>query len=433
MTKPATDRSFSASLPSAIHFVGIGGAGMAPLAHLALAGGAKVSGSDSELNSKTAALVAAGAVINTGHRAENLPDATELLVFSSAVSGDNPELAKAASSGIPCIRRGEFLALIASRYRRSAAVSGSHGKSTISAMLAHICDTLNMTPGWYIGAELNNTMPSSAAGNGDIFVLEADESDGTHTALAPYLGIVSNLDDDHVWSLGGIEVLHRNFRTFADSSQKLLYGSSAITEKLFCGHKAAESFPLSAAEGTFAGFYGFQAMDAKLAVRAAEILGADREAAIAALQKFPGVARRMTVHLNTPDLLVIEDYAHHPAELRASLEFLRKKYPDHELRILFQPHRFARLKRYFDDFSRVLNSGIADTIFIAPVFAAWCESGYPDHKALAGTVAGAEALDNDWQKCAGKLFAPSHQRPVAAAVIGAGDVNRVLRFVPAAE
>lgn len=298
-------------------------------------------------------------------------------------------------------------------------------------MLAYICQQLDLAPGWYIGAELNGrALPSSASGNSDIFILEADESDGTHTALAPYLGIVSNLDDDHVWSLGGKEVLYRNFQTFAAASRKLVYGTSEITCELFKDHPAAEGFDPLPSGSVFAGFHGFQATDAALAVKAAELLGADAGEACKALQGFPGVARRMTVHLDSPELLVIEDYAHHPAELRASLSFLRERYPEHELRILFQPHRFARLKRYFDEFAGVLNDSGVDRIFIAPVFAAWCESGYPDHTALAQAVNGAEAVSGDWRLCAEKLFAVSGDRPVAAAVIGAGDLNRILQYLP---
>ena len=205
-----------------LHFIGIGGAGMAPLAAIMLQRGAAVSGSDRERNAKTDRLAAAGATIHIGHRAEQLPPDAELVVYSSAVASDNPERREALRRGIPELRRGEFLARLAASYRRTAAVSGSHGKTSVTAMLVHILTRCGRRPGFLIGAAMQDGSPGADAGRGDdLFITEVDESDGTHTLIHPELGIVPNVDDDHSWSVGGEEALHRNFRTFAENCRRL--------------------------------------------------------------------------------------------------------------------------------------------------------------------------------------------------------------------
>ena len=415
-----------------LHFIGIGGAGMAPLAHLALQHGARVSGSDEKLNGKTAELEAEGARIFAGHAAEHLPDDTETVIYSSAVPPENPERRRAAELRIPQLRRGEFLAEFLRAYPRVAAVSGSHGKSTITSMLAHILYRCGKNPGWMIGAEPAEGT-AAQTGGGDLVVTEADESDGTHTALTPGLGIVPNIDDDHAWGLGGAEALYRNFRTFAANSHFLLYCAGETTDRLLAGHPRATRLELPSPGFRCAGFAGFQATDAMIAREAAVLCGIPRERAEEALRDFRGVARRMTIRHQDDRLTVIEDYAHHPVEVKASLELLRERFPGHELRVLFQPHRYARLKRYFTEFSRILRN--ADRLVVAPTFAAWCEAGEVDHRALAAAIPGAVAAGDDWCQTAEMLLAPSPaaETPVVIAVIGAGDLDRIFAFLPGNE
>ena len=204
-----------------LHFTGIGGAGMAPLAELALLRGFSVSGSDESDSAKFRHLTQIGACTTLGHDAKNLPDDTELLVYSSAVPESNPERVKARQLGIRQCRRGEFLAEFAASFRRSVAVTGTHGKSSITSALVSILRQCGKNPGFMIGAEVAG-MPSCAAGDGDIFVTEADESDGTHKLLKNFLAIIPNIEDDHEWSLGGKAVLDENFRQVAKNSEKLV-------------------------------------------------------------------------------------------------------------------------------------------------------------------------------------------------------------------
>ena len=165
-----------------LHFIGIGGAGMAPLAQLSLESGIAVSGSDSAVSAKSEHLKSLGAQVFCGHKKEQLPEDAELVIYSSAVTEENPERQRAAELGIPQLRRGEFLGIFARRFKRVAAVSGSHGKSSITAMLCTILESCGCDPGALIGAARIEG-ESALTGNGDIFVTEVDESDGTHTCV----------------------------------------------------------------------------------------------------------------------------------------------------------------------------------------------------------------------------------------------------------
>lgn len=412
-------------LPEAIHFIGIGGAGMAPMAELLLARGVKVSGSDLAFNEKCRHLEEGGAVIRKGHASENVPDDTGMIVFSSAVTEDNPERIRGRELNIPEMRRGEFLAFFLSLYRRVAAVSGSHGKSSITAMLVHILLECGFHPGYMIGAAVPGGKSSDGGADDDIFVTEADESDATHKLLSPYLGIVPNVDGDHAWSVGGDEALKENFRIFARRSEKVLCFD---TEKeLFSGMKNLLMFPFPSENETFACHCGFMALNARLAVESAVQLGCDRQKAIEAVSSYKGISRRMTLRRNDEKLIVIEDYAHHPKEVERAIDFLRIKYPECHLRIVFQPHRFARLEKFFDDFVRVLRG--ADSLFTVPVFAAWTESGKVDSAMLAGECGGI-FISGVWQENAEKVLVPPEDgRKLLIAVLGAGDIEEIIPYL----
>ena len=409
-----------------IHFIGIAGAGMAPLAMLAQGFGHRISGSDSAPGKKADVLRNAGISVRAGHDAANLPDDTELVVFSSAVAEDNPERREAERRHIPQIRRGEFLAQLSAHYRRVAAISGAHGKSSTTALLAHILTAVGANPSFLIGAEMNG-VGSFAVGGTDIFVTEVDESDGTHTFMHPYLGIVPNIEEDHAWSVGGAEQLMRNYRTFGNNSEKLVYCAGENPDRIFNGHP--HSRRLDALPDEYLGFFGFQAANACLAVAAAEELGIDRTAAEAAARTFPGIARRMNVRFASDALTVVEDYAHHPSEIAAALKLLRHRYPEHHLRVLIQPHRYARLEYFFDDFRRVLAS--ADSVLVAPVFAAWCESGKVDSNTLAASLPNARSVSGSWSDIAAAAKIPVPGKKLLVAVLGAGDIEQVFPFLTA--
>lgn len=419
-------------LAQKIHFVGIGGAGMAPLAEIMLSRGAAVSGSDRELNAKTALLAARGAAVREGHSAGFLPPDAGLLVYSSAVTPENPERMRAAELGIPQIRRGEFLARLAAQYRRPVAVSGSHGKTSISAMLTHILVHAGRRPGFLIGAAVKGA-PSASAGEGDdLFVTEVDESDGTHTLVHPYLGVVPNVEDDHSWSVGGEAQLFANFRRFASQCKHLVYYAGLHTDELFASHPDALrlEYPLPGSFGRR--WIGYQAWNAHLAIRAAVLLGVDAVEAEKALESFGGVARRMATRFQSERVTVIEDYAHHPTELASSIGTLRAGYPGHHLRVVFQPHRYARLRKYLPQLAAELAK--ADSAFVVPVFAAWCESGPVGGAELAAAAgAGTRYLDAEWKAIAEAALDYRGTRPLLLAVIGAGDIEHIFEYLPGGE
>ncbi|MBQ9502788.1 MAG: hypothetical protein IJU70_11575 [Lentisphaeria bacterium] len=243
--------------------------------------------------------------------------------------------------------------------------------------------------------------------------------------MSPYLGIVPNVDDDHSWSVGGKEALLDNFRTFASRSRHIL--CFAPERALLSSCPDVTVLPLPEKDFVFAGFRGFMALNARLAVAAAVLLGCPEEEAVRAVSAFRGVRRRMTLHGNGPGCTVIEDYAHHPAEVARSLEFLRLTYPDHHLRVVFQPHRYARLEAFFGDFVRILAT--ADSLFIAPVFAAWSESGSVDSRQLAESC-GAVCLSGAWQADAAVVrTAPHGDKPLLIAVLGAGDIEEIIPYL----
>jgi UDP-N-acetylmuramate--alanine ligase len=402
-----------------LYFSGIGGAGMAPLARIALARGCRVAGSDKELNAKTDELLRMGAVIHAGHDAAHIPEDCDLLVYSSAIPEDNPERVAARLRHIPEMRRGAFLAEIAKDYPVSIAVSGSHGKTSTTAMLVWILQKTGRKPGYLVGGSVDH-LHSGEAGDGSIFVTEADESDGTHVLLHPTIGIIPNIEDDHAWSVGGREQLFENFRTFAGNCGRVIVPQDTA-ESFF--HTTGLDLDVPGP----AGFCGFMKTDALLAAAGAEALGISREEAFAALADFPGVQRRMTIRLQTDDLTIIEDYAHHPTEVAAAITFLRERYPGKHLHLLFQPHRYARLAQYFDRFAEELQK--ADSVTVAPVFAAWTESGELGSAELAQAIGPrATAPSGSWEEIARQVQAELPKSAVLA-VLGAGDVEKVFQYL----
>lgn len=421
-----------------IYFIGCGGAGMAPLMYLAHKKGFSVSGSDLEESKNTENLSSLGIIIHIGHKAENLPADLPgtLVVYSSAVKPENPEFMAAKNAGCPCLRRGEMLAEMAGLYKRAVAVSGSHGKTSITSILAHILKEAGLNPGYMTGGKVKGWTYSSEVGNGDIFVTEVDESDGTHALIKAHIGIVPNVEDDHCWSVGGTEALYNNFKKFAFQSEKLIYIANEMTDKLFSAHKNKISFDINEIVSDRSFKYllqdelnelkGFQRVNSALAIAAAEKLGVDREKAEKGALSFPGVERRMTLHFRNEKFVLIEDYAHHPTEVAASISTLREKFPDKKLKIVFQPHRYARLQRYFEGFANELAK--ADSLVILPVFAAWVEknnSAVTSEELAKKIGAKAEYMDGNWQETASRIASGTEPGTVLA-LLAAGDADRLL-------
>ncbi len=384
-----------------VHFIGVGGVGMSGLATILLQRGVSVSGSDEAASPVLERLERLGAKVATGHAAANVPPEADQVVFSSAVQPSNPEMQEAVRRGLPACRRGEFLARLAEGYRIVVPVGGSHGKTTTSAMIAHILREAGLRPGYMVGAEVPGWVAPAAAGAGDILVTEVDESDGTQALVRSSHAVVTNVDDDHCWSVGGVEALEQNFIDFANKAARVFTWRTETTARLFAKHPAASfitqaGIPPELAMPHMPGEHNRK--NAALALAVASALGVPQAVALAALAAFHGVSRRLSERYRSPGAreVVVEDYAHHPNELRASLQALREQHPGARLTVVFQPHRFERVKRYAAEFSRILEED-ADEIYLIPPFAAWMQDAdVANPRDIVTAIRGKEAVY--WEK-----------------------------------
>lgn len=401
-----------------IHFIGVGGVGTGPLLPIAKAFSKEVSGSDMTENKYTEKLKSMGYKVFIGHCIENIPDVNKcLIVYSSAIKSDNPEIIRAKEKGFDLLQRGIFLANLAEKYSRCVAVTGSHGKTTVSAMLSHVLKKLKLKPGFLVGGSVAEWDFPSDPGNGDLFVTEADESDGTNTFFKPYLGIITNIESDHSWSVGGEEVLKNNFAKFAENSKIIV-----------CPEKVSKNPILSAHPNlkTVSGFENpedYQKLNEALAVKTAEVLGVHEFDSRKALETFPGVDRRMQCLFDNGETLLYEDYAHHPTELQSALTFLQQKHPDKKIHAVFQPHRYARLEKFIDEFAEILRN--TDKVTVTPVFAAWTGKASVNSGTLVEKIGPkATMVDENWHKVADSIFRNKDKNELIA-VIGAGTVEQL--------
>jgi UDP-N-acetylmuramate--alanine ligase len=410
-----------------IHFIGCGGAGMVGLVQIMYELGYNVTCSDMTESDNTRMLESLGIKVVISHSQSNIPDidSTILIVRSSAVADDNPEYVVAVNKGFQCIRRGEMLANLADLYRKRVAVAGTHGKTSVTALLVHILKAAGMEPGYMIGGKVNTWKSSASAGDGSLFITESDESDGTQIHLKSSILGITNIEDDHSWSVGGSDVLMENFAKIANNAERVVYNVSDPTQNLLSGHP--DKIPVIFEKSIYSDktdWGDFQKENANLAVCLAVELGVDEDLANCEVRKFPGVYRRMTTHYEEDDFILIEDYAHHPTEVKAAVSALRERFPDRRLRIVFQPHRYARLEKYIDEFACELRK--ADKVVIVPVFAAWTETGEVNSANLAEKI-GEKALllGDDWAKNAEKVVGDI-TKPEVLAVFGAGDVEKII-------
>ncbi len=410
------------------HFIGCGGAGMVGLALIMHEKGFKISGSDLKSSVNTEILTEEGIQVFIGHSSSNLPkDENTFIIRSSAISEENPEFAAAVSAGMPNLRRGEFLAELAASYDLVIAVAGCHGKTSVTGIVTHILKECGKNPGFMVGGKVSGWKYSGTAGNGKIFVTESDESDGTQIRLKSNIAIVNNVEDDHSWNVGGEDILYRNFAKFAENSRKLIYGPSPLADKVFASHRNKTALDLGKLSAKFADMKdwgGFQRINASIAVEAVAAAGIDRKDAEKHARSFPGIERRMSVRYHKSDFYLIEDYAHHPTEVSASISALRERFPGHLLRVVFQPHRYARLEKYIDQLACELRK--ADEVIVVPVFAAWSEKGKASSEDLVRKIGNtAKSADSDWPMLA-KLLIETKRKKEVLAIVGAGDIDELI-------
>lgn len=400
-----------------IHFVGIAGVGMAGIAQVLLAEGYNISGSDLASNHLTDTLKASGAIIYFDHDAKHILDA-DVVVLSSAIPSDNPEIVAAKSKRIPIVRRAEMLAELM-RFRQGIAVAGTHGKTTTTSILASLFAAGGLDPSYVIGGKLISAGNNAKLGLGKYLIAEADESDASFLHLKPTIAIVTNIDEDHMSTYqGDFSKLKKTFVDFlhnlpfyglavlcADCPviQEILpeagrpvltYGFSADADYQITGFEQIgmkSQFTVNRPDGlaslqislNMPGKYN--ALNAVAGILVATEEGVEDKAILAALEQFQGVGRRMQVHGEFNQVLLVDDYGHHPKEVEVSIEALKAAYPQRRLLTVFQPHRYSRTKDCFEDFVKVLSR--TELLILLEVYSAGEEPIQgADGKSLSGAI-----------------------------------------------
>jgi len=388
-----------------VHFIGIGGIGMSGLAEILRTMDFDVSGSDMKASDVTRRLETLGIKVHVGHKAENVHGA-DVVVHSSAIAQNNPELARARAMEIPAISRGEMLAELM-RVKYCVTIAGSHGKTTTTSLVATVLRHAGLDPTVVVGGKVNALGSNARLGAGDLFVAEADESDGSFLRLAPTVAVITNIDAEHLDHYGTHENVKDAFVQFANQvpfyglcvmcidhphvqailprlqRRHVTYGTSRQAdyrakdirfegvETYFDAYRKNE--PLGEYMVRMPGEHNVQNALAVLA--AADELEVPLNVVRDAMAQFHGVQRRFTI-LGQPtlekngkkgDVMIVDDYGHHPAEIEATLAAAQKSF-DRRVVVAFQPHRYTRTHSLFEEFTRAFNG--ADVLVITDVYAA---------------------------------------------------------------
>lgn len=392
-------QQLSSLIGKRVHFIGIGGAGMSGLARIALSHGISVSGSDAKDSSVVIALSALGAVVSTTHSADNV-DGSDLVVYSNAISESNPERIRAQQLKLPILTRAAALAVLMSD-SKSIAVAGTHGKTTSSSMLAVALQACGADPSFAIGGTITASGSNAHRGTGEIFVAEADESDGSFIEYHPFAAIVTNVEHDHVDFFATPESVAQAFRDFAATIQKggfLTYcaddaGAVALSERV----KSIELVSYGVSEvadlridqielltlgsraraiwkGKSVGHIELQVPGQHNLLNAAGVLatalklGFPVAELLTGLATFRGTGRRFELKGTVHGVRVIDDYGHHPTEIHVTLEAARRYADEGRLIVIFQPHRYSRTKAFASKFATELD--LADRAIVLEVYAA---------------------------------------------------------------
>jgi UDP-N-acetylmuramate--alanine ligase len=404
-----------------LHFVGIGGAGMSGLALVARELGAEVTGSDRAESPYMEPLRGAGIEPVLGHDPSNVPEGAELVV-STAIGEDNPELAAAGT----VLHRGDLLAEV-SRLKRCLAVAGTHGKTTTACMIAHVLIQSGRAPAYLIGGELRTTGLNADWGDGDWVVVEADESDRSFLKLAPDVAVITNVELDHHSTYRSRREIEEAFADFAAGSDATIAWQSAPvagaseTYGIGAGDVAAEGVQLGPGGARFSalgvdvelGVPGeHNVLNALAAMTASRAAGVEPAAAAAALRTFPGAGRRFERRGTTASgAVVYDDYAHHPTEVRATIEAARTIGAGRVI-VCFQPHLYSRTRKLAREFGRAL--ALADATSVLDVYPA--RERAEDFPGVTGWLVAAATAD------------ASRGRPVYWTP-GMDDAERLLRAV----
>jgi len=387
------------SNPIHVHFMGIGGISMSGLAEILLSRGFTVSGSDMKPSPLTKHLENLGATVKYGQKESNITDDIDLMVYTAAISPENPEYMEVLRRGIPAMTRAELLGQLMKNYQMPVAVSGTHGKTTTTSMISSILLDADMDPTLSIGGILKTIDGNLRIGKSEYFVTEACEYTNSYLSFFPKISIILNIEADHLDFFKDIDDIRSSFHRFAmllpEDGKLIINGDierlEEITEGISCpvvtfgkentcdyyptdisydklGHA---SFTVHSSKGdskvclSVVGEHNVY--NACSAIALADILGIDRESAIKSIGKFTGTDRRFEEKGKLGDITIIDDYAHHPTEIKATLN-AAKNYPHGKLWCVFQPHTYTRTKAFLDDFADALS--LADAVILTDIYAA---------------------------------------------------------------
>ncbi|TYT74566.1 UDP-N-acetylmuramate--L-alanine ligase [Desulfobotulus mexicanus] len=381
-----------------IHFVGIGGIGMSGIAELLLNLGYRVSGSDLVSSDITRRLTSLGGHIFKGHEASQVDEA-DVVVISSAIGKDNAEILRAREKSIPVIPRAEMLAELM-RLKYGVAIAGAHGKTTTTNLMAAVLTEGGLDPTIIIGGKLKSSGTNARLGEGDFLVAEADESDGSFLRMSPAIAVVTNIDLEHLDHYKDIEEIKDAFTEFINKipfygmgvicldnehvqniiprigkrfvtyglSRQADYRAKDIRNEGMKNHFTVLHHGRILGEITLNLPGRHNVTNALAAIATGCELSIDFDQIRRALEQISGVARRMEIKAEINGITIMDDYGHHPTEIRTTLEAVRESYPDRRLVVVFQPHRYSRTAALFDDFTRAFYE--SDALFMLPVYGA---------------------------------------------------------------
>jgi len=381
-----------------IHMVGIAGAGMSGIARVLKEQGSKVSGSDLQKNGVSSRLEEIGIQIYEGHHSSNIQEGVDLLVISSAVPPENIEVKTAIQKGIPVLKRGEMLARLANA-SKGIAVAGAHGKTTTTSMVYTVLEQCGVQPTYIAGGELQDSALNAHLGQGEYFVVEADESDASFLALQPYISIVTNVENDHLDFYQSFDRIKAAFQKFLQQTDNdgfvLLNGADPCLQEISCsaagrvllyGEDSSFDYYLQdwQVQGMGSVFEAYRAgqhlgkitlsvpgrhnaWNALAALAVAIELGHPFAAVAASLKDFHGAKRRFQIMGHIGNSVVVDDYAHHPTEIQATLKAARD-LDFARLLVIFQPHRYTRTHLLADQFA--VSFSAADLVIITDIYSA---------------------------------------------------------------
>ena len=387
--------------PIHVHFIAIGGISMSGLAEILLKAGFTISGSDSKKSELTDRLEAQGAKVFIGQRASNIVDGTDLVVYSAAIKEDNPEYAEAVRRGIPMLTRAQLLGEIMTNYKMPVAISGTHGKTTTTSMISQILMENKCDPTITVGGMLESIGGNIRVGRSDYFVTEACEYTNSFLSFFPRIAIILNIEEDHMDFFKDIDDIRHSFRRFAqlipEDGTLIINGDIDRVSEIYEGVKGqvvtfglSEGCDYSAKDITFDGLahpsYNllYKGSDTGIritlcvpgehnvtnslaAIAFSTAVGLSYEEAAAGLKAFTGTDRRFQYKGKLGGITIMDDYAHHPSEIKATLT-AAKKCNNKRIVVTFQPHTYSRTKAFLEDFAKALS--LADVVVLADIYAA---------------------------------------------------------------